>query len=283
MDNNNPSTPTAPAGPTAPPGTALQIAQMVRAGQIDPTQAGKLAKAGSVSTLSIAQALHALPAAPITTTPTVASQVSLHTWDTFTPTEAAKMIEWERDNLAKGIITPEEAAKRFDSLGATPEQRAPDTRSDEVKQLDAHFPPAKESDYVLHMYPPGQAPAVIPKEDQVFEANARAWMGPSGAGLPVNIGNALVHAIVQSKQATNGMTESQRVQRDYDTFDKLRQAHGDKLEERLDAADRMIHMIEQTHRGVYEFLTEHHLSTDPMVMNMLISHAPIYHARRKGR
>lgn len=78
------------------------------------------------------------------TTPTGTPQVALHTWGTLTPTEAAKMIEWERDNLAKGKITPEEAAKRFDALGATP-----DTRSDEVKLVDAHFPAAKPEEFLI--------------------------------------------------------------------------------------------------------------------------------------
>jgi hypothetical protein len=48
---------------TVPPGTALQIAQMLAAGKIDTTQAGKLSKAGNISTLHVAQALNVLPAA----------------------------------------------------------------------------------------------------------------------------------------------------------------------------------------------------------------------------
>jgi hypothetical protein len=280
--------PTAPAGPTAPaattpPGTALHIAQMVRAGQLDATQAGKLAKAGNISMLHVAQALHAMPAAPITTTPTVAPQVSLHTWDTFTPTDAAKMIAWEKENLAKGKITPEEAAKRFDALGATPEQRAPDTRSDDVKQLDAHFPPAKESDFVLHMYPPGHAPAVVPKEVQTFEANAKAWLGPDGAGLSLGIGNALISAIDKTAQATKGMSAGQLETYRQTELKKLQQAHGEKLGERLRAANDMIDELEQQRPGLKHVLGSVGVGKNAMVWNMLISHAPIYHARRKGR
>jgi hypothetical protein len=62
-----PSAPTAPGSPpaalTAPPGTALQIASMLAAGTIDTTQAGKLARAGNLSTLHVAQALSTLRAA----------------------------------------------------------------------------------------------------------------------------------------------------------------------------------------------------------------------------
>ena len=62
-----PSAPRAPVSPptalTAPPGTALQIAQMLAAGTIDTAQAGKLSKAGNISTLDVAHALTTLRAA----------------------------------------------------------------------------------------------------------------------------------------------------------------------------------------------------------------------------
>jgi hypothetical protein len=48
---------------TAPPPTALQIAQMLAAGKIDTTQAGKLSKAWNISTLHVAQVLNVLRAA----------------------------------------------------------------------------------------------------------------------------------------------------------------------------------------------------------------------------
>jgi len=59
-----PITPPAPVGPpaalTAPPGTALQIAQMLAAGTIDTSQAGRLAKAGNLSMLDVARGLTTL-------------------------------------------------------------------------------------------------------------------------------------------------------------------------------------------------------------------------------
>jgi hypothetical protein len=48
---------------TAPPGTALEIAQLLATGKIDTTQAGKLSKAGNISTLDVAHALTTLRAA----------------------------------------------------------------------------------------------------------------------------------------------------------------------------------------------------------------------------
>ena len=121
------------------------------------------------------------PATPAPTAPP-APAVPVEPYSPVSPSHAGQWIEVEKDNLAKGTITQEEATRRFDALGATPEQRAPDTRSEYVKQLDANFPPAKEHEFLVNLYPPGQAPAVIPKEVQTFEANVRAWMGPDGAG-----------------------------------------------------------------------------------------------------
>jgi hypothetical protein len=73
--NESTPTPTAPAPPSTPtpapsppaaltaPGTALEIAQMLAAKTIDTAGAGRLAKAGNISTLSVAQALSTLRAA----------------------------------------------------------------------------------------------------------------------------------------------------------------------------------------------------------------------------
>ena len=110
------------------------------------------------------------PAAP--TTPTApAIPVEPYSPAGLSPSHAAQMIEWEKDNLAKGKITPEEAARRFDALGATPEQRAPDTRTAEVKLLDQHFPAAKPENYFIRYGEPGRpappmTPALQTGEDQ---------------------------------------------------------------------------------------------------------------------
>ena len=59
-----PTSPSAPGGPpanmTAPPGTAMEMAQLLHTKTIDPAQAGKLARAGNISGLHVAQALHVL-------------------------------------------------------------------------------------------------------------------------------------------------------------------------------------------------------------------------------
>lgn len=67
------------------------------------------------------------PTAPKTSAPP--APVEPHPHSGPSP-ETAKMIAWEKDNLAKGKITPEEATKRFDALNVPLDQRdsPPDTR-----------------------------------------------------------------------------------------------------------------------------------------------------------
>jgi hypothetical protein len=190
------------------------------------------------------------------------------------------MIEWEKENLAKGKITPGEAAKRFDALGATPEQRAPDTRSDEVKQLDEHFPPARPEDFIIPYYTPGQAPAVLPKEVQAFDANARGWM--ADAGLSREHGNSVVTIISKMIQHTHTMTAEQRETYKEQENEKLRTLFGgqDKLNEALEPARQMIHEVEQKRPGLKEFVRAH--GDNALFVTQLIQTARIYD-KRKGR
>ena len=91
-----------------------------------------LTPAAAIRTAVFSSAVPAAPAPapPAPTTPTApAIPVEPYSPAGLSPSHAAQIIEWEKDNLAKGKITPEEAARRFDALGATPEQRAPDTRT----------------------------------------------------------------------------------------------------------------------------------------------------------
>lgn len=217
------------------------------------------------------------------TTPTGTPQVALHTWDTLQPIEAAKMIEWEKDNLAKGRITAEEATQRFDALGATPEQRiiTEDTRTDEQRLMEANFPAASESDFLLRMYPPGHEPPVIPKAVRDFENNARGWM--ADAGLTREHGNSVVTIISKMLQHTHAMTAEQRETYKEQENEKLRALFGgqDKLNKALEPAKRMIHEVEQKRPGLKEFVCAH--GDNALFVAQLIQAARIYHARRNGR
>ena len=65
------------------------------------------------------------------------------------------MIGWTKSDLLSGKITPEKANHILNQLGATAEQRAPDSRTPEGKQLDTQFPPAKPEDYLIRWKEPG--------------------------------------------------------------------------------------------------------------------------------
>jgi hypothetical protein len=146
------------------------------------------------------------PATPAPTAPP-APAVPVEPYSPVSPSHAGQWIEVEKDNLAKGTITQEEATRRFDALGATPEQRAPDTRSAEVRLLDQHLPAAKESDFLIHYGEPGRPAPPMTPELQQFDTNARAWL--SGAEFPRAHGNSLITQIERTVHATKGMTPDQ--------------------------------------------------------------------------
>ena len=117
-----------------------------------------LSPAAAMLTMSHAPATPApAPATPATPT---APAIPLEPYPpaNLSESHAAQWIAIEKDNLAQGKISPEEAERRFTALGATPEQRAPDTRSAEVKLLD-QLPPASPGEYLIRYTAPGQADA----------------------------------------------------------------------------------------------------------------------------
>jgi hypothetical protein len=198
----------------------------------------------------------------------------------LTAREAAVMIGWERENLAKGKISPEEATKRFDQLGATPEQRAGDTRTPAEVELDRASPPAKPGDYLIRWKDPLD-PTPMSQQDRQADATARGWL--ADAGFPREIGNSLINRIRQVTQETKGMTESELHAYRLTELAKLQHVHRDKLPERLAAADDMIDELESQRPGLFNLLGLHGIGKSAMVWQLLINHAPIFHARNKAR
>jgi hypothetical protein len=210
------------------------------------------------------QAPQAAPAAPLAPVPTVAPLVEPHSHAGISHSQAAQMIEWEKDNLAKGKISPEEATRRFDALGATAEQRAPDTRSDAVKQLDEHFPPAKESEYLIRYYTPGQEPPVMPKELQAFDASARKWL--AGAQFDRTLGNSFVSTIEKVAQQTKAMTPEQLESYGEAEFAKLEKCYGRELDAKLQQAAVMIDELDQKTRGLNQLLKSNDIGDNALVV-----------------
>ena len=218
------------------------------------------------------------PPAPLTPAPTVTPQPH-HPKASISANEAETMAGWIKADLASGKMTQAQADAAFAELNTPMDQRAPDSRSDEEKMLDEHFPSAKPEDYTIRYGVPGQEPTMTPELRQ-FDANSRTWL--AGAGFPRETGNSLVSTITQVLQETARMTPDQLETYRQTQLMILQRAHGEKLKERLRAADDMIDHVEQVRPGLIKFLGAKGVGKNAMVWNMLIAHAPIYHAR-KGR
>ena len=196
----------------------------------------------------------ATPAAPPATTPTPGppSGSPVGPQGEISPAQAAQMIEWEKENLAKGKITPEEAAKRFDALGATPEQRAPDTRTDEQRLLDVQFSGAKPEEYQIRYATPGQAWPEMTPELKQFDTTARSWL--SQAEFPRELGNSLITNIEKVVQQTKSMMPDQLESYRIVEHSKMQRIYGDTLQAKLNAADDMIDQLEAQRAGLINLL-----------------------------
>jgi hypothetical protein len=208
---------------------------------------------------------------------TTAPTVEPHPKASVSASEAAQMIEWHKAELTAGKITQEQANKIFDQLGATPEQRAPDTRSDEARQLDATFPPGKPSDYASCMAFPSQD-VPIALELKAFDTNARTWL--SDAQFPRDVGTSLVNAIAKVAQQTQRMNPDELETYGYAELAKLEKAYGPALDEKLRQAGRMVEALEKKTPGLKNFLKSKGLGDNAFIVSMLIQQAERWHASR---
>jgi hypothetical protein len=187
------------------------------------------------------------------------------------------MAGWIKADLAAGKMTQAQADRAFAELNTPLEQRGPDARTDEEKELDRHFAAAKPEDFIIRYGLPGQELPMTPELKQ-FDASARTWL--SMAGMPKNIGDSLVNAIAKVTATTQRMTPAQLEQYGADEFVKLERAHGPALEERLQVAERMVHDLDLKTAGLKNLLKSRGIGDNALIANMLIAHARIYHARR---
>jgi hypothetical protein len=187
------------------------------------------------------------------------------------------MAGWIKADLAAGKMTQAQADRAFAELNTPLEQRGPDARTDEEKELDRHFAAAKPEDFIIRYGLPGQE-LPMTHELKQFDASARTWL--SMAGMPKNIGDSLVNAIAKVTATTQRMTPAQLEQYGADEFVKLERAHGPALEERLQAAGRMVHDLDLKTAGLKNLLKSRGIGDNALIANMLIAHAQIYHARR---
>jgi hypothetical protein len=101
--------------------------------------------------------------------------------------------------------------------------------------------------------------------------------------FPADLGNSLVTEIERTVQQTKNLTENELEDYGNREYEKLQKAHGDKLDERLQQAGRMIEALEKTKPGLKNLLRSKGIGDSTLVANMLIGQSERWHARRKGR
>ena len=196
----------------------------------------------------------------------------------LTPHEAEVMAGWVKEDLAKGKVTPEQASANFDQLKATPDQRAPDTRSADEKELDALFPGAEPGEYLIkydHL-PIGKP---IPEELKAFDTAARTWLSESG--VPREIGNSFVTNVDRAGKELSAMNPAQRDRYADEQYTILERTYGNNLESKLKRAGAMVQQLEKKRPGLNALLKSG-IGDDARVASLLIQQSERYWAR-KGR
>jgi len=173
--------------------------------------------------------------------------------------------------------------KRLGPIRVTPSQAGVILflrRQADANVTDAVFPPGKPSDYRIAYGLPGQDVPVTPELKQ-FDTTARTWL--SEARFPRDVGNSLVTAIAKTAQHTKDMTPDQLETYGTAEFAKLQKAHGAALEERLQAAGRMVEALDKKTPGLKNLLKSKGLGDNALIASMLIQQAERWHARREAQ
>jgi hypothetical protein len=194
----------------------------------------------------------------------------------LTPEQAADEAVFIKNQYLAGKITPEVAERAFKDLGTSSEHMLkPDTRTDEVKQLDAAYPPARPNDYLISYGDLPQSP-----ELKLFDQSARSWL--SAAEFDQSLGNTLVNTISQIARSTQRMTPQELDRFAASEFEKLQSVYGkEELERKLNDAGLMVQDIERKHPGLKQLLKIKGLGDSSLISNMLIQQAERYWIRRK--
>lgn len=231
----------------------------------------------------------AAPATPSTQTatppaaPTTQAFIEPYSHASINEAQGAQIVRDIQKDLATGKISQAVADERFAQMNTPMDQRVPppDTRTDEQKLIDTHFPPAKENDYLIRYYPPGQEPAVMPKELTEFDQTARACL--TAAEFSRELGNSLITTIEQVTRTTKGMTPNQLEAYGQAEYAKLERVYGPALEEKLRAAGRMVQALEAKRPWLNSLLQSKGIGDNALVASQLIAQSELYWGRRKGR
>lgn len=208
------------------------------------------------------------PIAPQVVEPSTQASVS--------QSEYTTLLDWAREDLAKGTITQAQFDQIFSEMETPATDRAPDTRSEDAKLLDQHFPiPKSPTEYTIQ-----HGVDVMTPELKALDHAARTWM--HNAELPRELGNSFVTTISDVAKTTGSMTTDQRDLYGTAEMAKLQTQFGDTLLPRMEAAKQMIHALDAKQPGLKQFIRANACFDNARVVVQLLDAADRYWARRKG-
>lgn len=201
----------------------------------------------------------------------------------ITASQASTMADWARQDAASGKLSPEAATKLFNELGVPLDQRGTpaDLRTAEQILVDLHFPIARQEEIRIPYADPGQAAPQMTPELKQFDESARTWL--VGAEFPATLANSLVTTISKVAQQTKHLNADALESYGLLQYERLEKIYGDKLEEKLNAAGKMVQELEKKTPGLNNLLKSKGLGDNAEVASLLIQQAERYWIRRKGR
>ena len=138
---------------------------------------------------------------------------------------------------------------------------------------------AKPEEFSIRYADPGQPAPPMTKELKQFDTSARTWL--SQAEFPRDLGNSLITTISKVAQQTKAMMPDQLESYGMVEYEKLQQVYGDKLEEKLNAAGRMVVALDAKTPGLKNLLKSRGIGDSSLVASILIGQAERYWARRR--
>lgn len=216
------------------------------------------------------------PVAPIITPSETPPQDDLQQ---ISEAQATLIVADIKAQVQKGTMSQAIAEEAHDQIQTPIDQRAPDNRSEALKELDRAAPPGKETDYAIRYGIPGQDPPPT-KELKEFDSTARSWL--ARAEFSRENGNSVIRAIEQTVNTTRHMNAEQLEQFRQTEMTTLRGLYGDSLEEKLRECSQMVHAVEMQQPGLKNLLQSKGIGDAAVVLTQLIAQSQIWHARRKG-
>ena len=217
------------------------------------------------------------PVAPIITPSETPPQDDLQQ---ISEAQATLIVADIKAQVQKGTMSQAIAEEAHDQIQTPIDQRAPDNRSEALKELDRAAPPGKETDYAIRYGIPGQDPPPMTKELKEFDSTARSWL--ARAEFSRENGNSVIRAIEQTVNTTRHMNAEQLEQFRQTEMMTLRGLFGDSLEEKLRECSQMVHAVEMQQPGLKNLLQSKGIGDAAVVLTQLIAQSQIWHARRKG-